>query len=62
MLIDCNQCAMQHTSACDDCLVTFLLDSGPLEIDDAESEALANLADGGLVPRLRLIPADRRAG
>lgn len=62
MLIDCNQCAMQHTSACDDCLVTFLLDSGPLEIDDAESEALANLVDGGLVPKLRLLPADRRAG
>ena len=62
MLIDCNQCAMQHTSACDDCLVTFLLDTGPLEIDDAEAEALGHLADGGLVPRLRLIPADRRVG
>ena len=26
MLIDCDQCAMQHTSACDDCVVTFLLE------------------------------------
>ena len=29
MLIDCEQCAMQGTSACDDCVVTFLLADGP---------------------------------
>ena len=62
MIIDCNQCAMQHTSACDDCLVTFLLDKGPLDLDETETEALGHLVDSGLVPKLRLIPADRRAG
>ena len=61
MLIDCDECAMQHTSACDDCVVTFLLEPqrGPLELDDGEMEALDLLADAGLIPGLRLVP--RRA-
>lgn len=62
MIIDCDQCAMRDTSACGDCVVTFLLDSGPLELDETEVEALGNLADDGLVPKLRLIPAERRVG
>ena len=62
MLIDCGQCAMQHTSACDDCVVTFLLADGPVDLDDAEETALGNLAGEGLIPRLRLIPAEREAG
>lgn len=62
MLIDCQQCAMQHTTACDDCVVTFLLDDGPVDLDDSEVVALANLAGEGLVPRLRLVPTQRRAG
>ena len=62
MLIDCQQCAMQDTIACDDCVVTFLLDGGPLELDESESEALANLAGEGLVPRLRLVPVERKTG
>jgi hypothetical protein len=62
MLIDCGQCAMWHTTACDDCVVTFLLDGNPVEIDESEASALANLADGGLVPKLRLLPAERRVG
>lgn len=62
MLIDCDGCAMQHSSACDDCVVTFILGAqpGPLELDDSEHEALSNLASEGLVPRLRLI--SRRDG
>jgi hypothetical protein len=60
MLIDCDQCAMNGTSACDDCVVTFLLADGPLELEEAEVSALANLAGEGLVPRLRLVPAERR--
>lgn len=57
MLIDCDDCAMQHSSACDDCVVTFILGAqpGPLEIDASESQALDNLASEGLVPRLRLV-------
>ncbi len=59
MLIDCGQCAMQHTSACDDCVVTFLLGTKPVELSDAQSDAVSNLASAGLVPHLRLIPVDR---
>lgn len=62
MLIDCQQCAMLDTSACDDCVVTVLLGSGPVELDELEATAISSLADEGLVPRLRLVPAERRAG
>lgn len=58
MLIDCNECAMQHTSACEDCVVTHLLQDllGPIEIDPERSAALEVLADAGLVPGLKLVP------
>ena len=62
MLIECEQCAMRDTSACDDCVVTFLLSETPVDLDDSEVTALANLAEEGLVPRLRLVPAERRVG
>jgi len=57
MLIDCDSCAMQHTRACDDCVVSvlFSITSGPVELAEAESEALGNLAEVGLVPPLRLV-------
>jgi hypothetical protein len=61
MLIDCEQCAMRDTSACDDCVVTFLLAEGPVDLDESEVSALSSLAEEGLVPRLRLVPRDRRA-
>ena len=37
MRIDCDECAMQHTVTCNDCVVAFLLRDaeGPVEIDDA---------------------------
>jgi hypothetical protein len=60
MLIDCGQCAMRDTSACDDCVVTCLLGGGPVDLSESQAEAMANLADQGLVPRLRLVPAERR--
>jgi len=62
MLIDCDECVMQHTSACDDCVVTVLLADQyrrRVEIDNSEVIALDNLADAGLVPHLRLL---KRAG
>lgn len=64
MIIDCNDCLMQNTSACDDCIVTVLLqldrrEDSPLELDRSEADALDHLADAGLVPRLRLIPKPR---
>jgi len=63
VLIDCDGCAMRNL-ACGDCVVTVLLDGpgsllgvdGRHEVDDAEQLALAALAEGGLVPHLRLVP------
>jgi hypothetical protein len=58
MLIDCDECVMQDTSACDDCVVTVLLAGQSLrriELDATEADAIDNLADAGLVPHLRLL-------
>lgn len=54
MVIDCNGCRMRDV-ACEDCVVTFLL-GPPADIGSAEQGALAVLADGGLVPPLRMVP------
>lgn len=61
MVIDCDGCVMRDI-ACGDCVVTFLL--GPADaLGSAEQTALAVLADGGLVPPLRMRPpAGERAG
>jgi hypothetical protein len=56
LTIDCDRCVMQHTTACDDCVVTFVVDREPgeaLVIDAAEERAVRLLARAGLVPRLR---------
>jgi hypothetical protein len=54
MIIDCDSCEMRNV-ACDDCVVTFLLAAPPVgELADEEAGALAVLADGGLVPPLRM--------
>ena len=55
-VIDCNECLMQHTSACDDCMVTFLCERDPDEavvVDASEILAMRRLAEVGLVPALR---------
>jgi hypothetical protein len=54
MIIDCDGCQMRDL-ACDDCVVTFLL-GPPGALGSAEQSALAVLADGGLVPPLRMVP------
>lgn len=58
MLIDCDSCAVRDLQ-CGDCVVGVLLGTtgGPVEVDADERQALAVLADSGLVPRLRLVPA-----
>jgi hypothetical protein len=59
MIIDCDGCQMRDL-ACDDCVVTFLLE--PVEgLGSAERSALAVLADGGLVPPLRMVPGGSSA-
>ncbi len=58
MLIDCDSCAVRGL-ACGDCVVTVLLGASPegVELDAAEQAAISVLADQGLVPPLRLVPA-----
>lgn len=60
MLIDCDGCAVRDLQ-CGECVMTVLLRApGVYEVDDGEKLALDALADGGLVPRLQLVP--RRLG
>jgi len=56
LAIACDDCTMQGTTACDDCVVTFICGRDPDEaviIDAAEARAVRLLADAGLVPALR---------
>ena len=56
LTIDCDQCVMRNTGACDDCVVSFVVDREPgeaLVIDVEEERAVRMLARAGLVPRLR---------
>ena len=59
MSIDCGECAMAGTSACDDCVVTFIVNRRPgtaVVIDADEERALRALQGEGLVPELRHLP------
>jgi hypothetical protein len=60
--VSCDDCKLDRSSACDDCVVSFLLD-GPTQqavvVDVMEARALRMLQGAGLVPRLRF---ERRAG
>jgi hypothetical protein len=54
--IDCDDCAMQHTDACADCVVTFLCTrehDDAIVVDVSEVRALRLLSEVGLAPRLR---------
>ena len=56
LTIDCDQCRMQYTDTCGDCLVTFLCGNDAeheVVIDGDEARALSVMADAGMVPRLR---------
>jgi hypothetical protein len=57
MIIDCDTCVMDGTSACADCIVPLLLagTNGRIEVGDEEEEALRNLSRAGLVAPLRLV-------
>ncbi len=60
--IDCDDCAMQGTSACTDCVVTFICSREPGEavvVDVSEARALRLLSGAGLLPGLRHV---RRTG
>lgn len=64
MIIDCNACELQATTACDECIVPVLLNqmSGPFDLADDEAHALENLADAGLVTPLRLVAGGESPG
>jgi hypothetical protein len=54
--VDCDVCAMQGTSACEDCVVSFLLGREPddaVVIDAEEARAMRLLERAGLLPTLR---------
>jgi hypothetical protein len=69
LTISCDDCAMQCTSACDDCVVTFLLrgdaddeqppstdcpvDHEPLILDVDQVRVVRLLGKAGLVPDLK---------
>lgn len=59
VVIDCDECVMQGTDACTDCVVTFVCGdhenqrSGALVLDLAEARAVRLLTSAGLVPTLR---------
>lgn len=60
--IDCDECVMQHTPTCDDCVVTFICsrrEDEAVVVDVAEVRALRLLSNAGLVPELRHV---RRTG
>lgn len=61
MLIDCETCEVREI-ACSDCVVSVLLGppatSEPVDLDETERSAIGVLAQSGLVPPLRLIPAE----
>jgi hypothetical protein len=60
--IDCDDCAMQGSDACADCVVTFICSREPGEavvVDVAEVRAIRLLSGAGLLPELRHV---RRTG
>lgn len=57
LVINCDDCAYQHTDQCDDCVVSFICDLDDDEsvvLDAAEQRALRLLSDAGLTPELHL--------
>ncbi|QWF78156.1 hypothetical protein [Amycolatopsis sp. CA-230715] len=58
MVIDCDRCEVRG-DACADCVVSVLLGAPPeIEWDSSERLAVDALAEAGMVPRLRLVPAE----
>jgi len=56
LLIDCDECILQDTDACADCVVSFLCGeeaSQPVVVDIEAARAMRTLGDAGLAPPLR---------
>jgi hypothetical protein len=62
LTIDCDDCVMHHTDACEDCVVSFVVGRDPgdaLVIDVEEARAVRLFSGAGLVPGLRHVPIAR---
>lgn len=57
VIVDCDGCVVRGL-ACGECVVSVVLGAPPagVELDDDVRLALQVLAEGGLVPQLRLLP------
>lgn len=55
LVISCDTCTMRHTDACEDCLVTALVDApeGAVVFDLEEERAVRLLVRKGMVPTIR---------
>jgi len=56
LTIDCSSCVAEFSDACDDCVVSYLVNhepGTPVVLDDEERRAVELLADAGLVPPSR---------
>jgi hypothetical protein len=56
LTIDCDDCCMQGTDQCDDCVVSFVCGDRPrsaLVINADEARAVRLLSQAGLVPGVR---------
>jgi hypothetical protein len=55
MLISCDDCRMQGTDACSDCVVTYILDKpdGAVVFDAAQERAIREMSRAGLLPDVR---------
>ena len=65
MLIDCDQCQLQHTAACADCVVSYLLDidhCSPVVVDLDTERVLRLMHSAGLTPRPRYTPRGAASG
>jgi hypothetical protein len=64
MLISCDDCTMQGTDACSDCVVSFILDrpEGAVVFDAAEERALREMNRAGLLPEVRWQARPDQAG
>jgi hypothetical protein len=62
LVISCQDCVMQHTDHCGDCVVTFFCDERteqPVVVEAGEAQIVDLLIGAGLVPGLRQVPRTR---
>ena len=64
MLISCDDCRMQGTDACEDCVVSYIVDrpEGAVVFDAAEERALREMNRAGLLPDVRWEARPDKAG